>query len=97
MPAIHNQDYDKERVVFCEAIKQICVKSEKFKYLKYVKKNIQELFFYADDPFEENNRIKEEPALTAKAEQLFNDFNANCESLKIKKGSIKTEKNRAGC
>jgi len=91
LPVIHNQDYDKERFVFCEANKQICVKSEKFKYLKYVKKNIQELFLYADDPFEENNRIKEEPALTAKAKQLFSDFNANCESLKIKKGLIKTE------
>ena len=29
--------------------------------------------------------------MAAKAEQLLSDFNANCESLKVAKGLIKTE------
>lgn len=69
------------RHVFCEANRQICVRSLAYKYT-----DDHELFLYESDPEERANRAAEHRDLCLSAAQRLHAFREECTSLKEEKG-----------
>jgi arylsulfatase A-like enzyme len=92
LPLIHNQKYNDERHVFCEAVKQNCVRSIQYKFI-----DSNELYLYKSDPEEQHNQAEVQKKLCATAAEALSAFKEQCQYLKTKKGLHAPKKSIAFC
>ena len=80
LPLFQDPMYYGERQVFCEANKNTCVRSLRYKFI-----DSHELYLYDSDPNEQFNRAGGQIDLCNAASDALNKFRNQCQLLKIEK------------
>ncbi|MBW1853926.1 MAG: sulfatase-like hydrolase/transferase [Deltaproteobacteria bacterium] len=79
-----SKHYD-ERYVFCEAVKQTCVRSLQYKFI-----NSNELYLYNEDPKEQFNKAEKQKEICRTASKKLSTFREECQALKTEKGLLES-------
>jgi arylsulfatase A-like enzyme len=84
-PLICNPSLYDERDVFCEAVKQTCVRSLQYKFI-----NSNELYLYNEDPKEQFNKAEKQKEICRTASKKLSAFREECQVLKTEKGLLES-------
>ncbi len=84
LPLLRTPDRPDQRHVFCEAVKQTCLRSLAYKFI-----DSDELYLYGGTPGETVNQADTHRELCNDAVDRLNAFRAECQSLKAEKGLLK--------
>ena len=86
-PLIKSPKHYEERHVFCEAVKQTCVRSLQYKFI-----DSNELYLYDRDQEERFNQAEKQKELCEAAAKSLTGFREQCQYIKIEKGLLAPSK-----